>query len=247
MISPLSSISIPNTKSGGSRSRGRARRRRSRRSRNTVTRGSRGQANGDVPKRAKSTYVTLSTRIPRETEIFTCRQELGVTTLAASNAAIVSTAFNFQLSQVSLDSNLKALFDQYRVDAVRIRIAPQNNAIGLVTNSTTTLVDLYSVIDYDDATNNVTTDALARKYSNCCVLAPGESVERTFQPRAAVAAYQGAFTGYGNVGGMWFDTAYDAVQHYGMKIFIPQATVAQTLLQTWDVFFELFISFRNIE
>jgi hypothetical protein len=130
------------------------------------------------------------------------------------------------------------------IEAVRFTIRPQNNAIGLVTNSTTTLVPLYCVIDYDDSTN-LTSVAAAEAYSTCLVLSPGESCDRTFKPRIALAAYSGAFTSYANAPSMWIDAGSTGVQHFGVKTYVPGGAAGQTLLQSWDVIVEYFIRFRK--
>jgi len=135
-------------------------------------------------------------------------------------------------------------FDQYRYRAVRFTIAPQNNAIGLVTNSTTSLVPLYCVIDYDDGTN-LTSASQAQGYNNCIQLNPGESLTRVFRPRMAIGAYTGTFGGFANVDPMWCDATSSGILHYGIKVFIPGNTAAQTTLQSWDVVLEHFIEFRN--
>jgi hypothetical protein len=135
-------------------------------------------------------------------------------------------------------------YDQYKLLAVRVSIVPQNNAVGLVTNSTTGLVPLYCVIDYDDATV-LTTAAQAEGYNNCITLGPGESLIRTFRPHMAIAAYSGSFTSYANAEPMWIDAASNTVQHYGIKVFIPATTAAQTLLQTWNVIIEYAWALKN--
>jgi hypothetical protein len=165
--------------------------------------------------------------------------------LTAQAGVVTTSQPFFTLNALDQVASFQALFNEWRIDALRVKIVPQNNAIGLVTNTTTSLVELYNVIDYNDSTA-LASVAAAREYENCMVLAPGESGERVFQPRAATAMYQGAFTAYGNVGGAWVDIAYPGTIHYGMKIIIPAATVGQTLLQSWDVFFEAFVSFRNV-
>jgi len=167
------------------------------------------------------------------------------TVQSASSSSTVANNYYFTLNSLPNYTAL-SIWDQYRIEAIRIAFVPQNNAIGLVTNSSSSLVDLYCVIDYDDAVNLGSTSA-ALKYDNVIVAAPGESLERTFRPRIAKAAYQtGGFTGYVNEESAWLDTTYNAIQHYGVKIFIPQATASQTTLQTWDVFIEYFVSFRSI-
>lgn len=153
--------------------------------------------------------------------------------------------FQFNLANVSNATTFQNLFDQYRIDAIRMTIKPQNNAVGLVTNSTTTLVPLYVVIDYDNV-SNLTTVASALAYQNCVVLEPGESVVRDFQPRIAMAAYSGAFTSFANVEPMWIDSASPSVQHYGVKFLIPGVAAAQTILQSWDITFEYYLSFKSL-
>jgi hypothetical protein len=135
-------------------------------------------------------------------------------------------------------------FDQYRLSAVRFTLAPQQNAVNLQITSTTTLATVYCVIDYDDATA-LTTLAQAAGYNNCVTLAPGESVSRTFRPRMAVAAYSGTFASYASTEPMWIDSVSTGVQHYGIKLFIPGVTAAQTLLPSWLVTVEYAWELRN--
>jgi len=103
---------------------------------------------------------------------------------------------------------------------------------------------MYVVIDYDDGTA-LTSANLASAYSNCVVLNPGESCERTFSPHMALAAYGGAFTSYANVSPQWIDAASTGVQHYGVKVWVPNCTVGQTLLQSWDVTIEHYLEMRK--
>jgi hypothetical protein len=195
---------------------------------------------GDIPRPLIRTYTTKSTSIPPMTDSCTlrCTQTSVVT---ASASAAVNGVYYFSLTASNLSTGP---FDQYRIEAIRFSVIPQNNAIGLVTNSTTSLVPLYSVIDYDDA-NALGSANAAVAYNNCVTLAPGESCERLFKPRMALAAYSGAFTSYSNTQPTWIDVVSPGVQHYGIKLFIPQATVAQTLLQSWEVVQEYWISLRN--
>jgi hypothetical protein len=195
---------------------------------------------GDIPRPVIRTYTTKSTSVPPGTDICTLRcTQTGV--LTASASAAVAGVYYFSLTASNLSTGP---FDQYRIEAIRFSVIPQNNAIGLVTNSTTSLVPLYCVIDYDDA-NALGSATAAVAYNNCVTLAPGESCERLFKPRMALAAYAGAFSAYSNMQPEWIDVVSAGVQHYGIKVFIPQATAAQTLLQSWEVVQEYWISLRN--
>jgi len=165
--------------------------------------------------------------------------------VSATPTTNTTAQFVFQLSNLDGYTNFTSLFDQYLLQAVRVSIVPNNNAIGLQTNTTTNLVPLYCVLDYDDNTA-LASIAAAREYDNCIICEPGESLIRTFSPRIATAAYSGAFTSFANMGPQWIDAASTSVAHYGMKIFIPGVATSQTQTQTWDVQFEYFFSFRSL-
>jgi hypothetical protein len=199
---------------------------------------------GDNPSAFRADVTTISCRIPRCTDIYVTRQVTGPTNIVATPTSVVNQTTYFQLSNLDNAAAFENVFDQYRIDAIRMTCKPQNNAVGLVTNSTTALVPLYCVIDYDNS-SNLTTAAVAREYANCIVLEPGESFVRVFQPRVAVAAYSGSFSSFENVSPPWIDCASPSVQHYGVKILIPGTTASQTLLQSWDVTYEYYISFKS--
>jgi hypothetical protein len=182
----------------------------------------------------------MSTPLPRVTEHAIVRGVANAV-VTASPTLDVKNSYNFQLGNANIGSGF---FDQYRILAVRFTVSSQNNAIGLVTNSTTVLVPMYIVIDYDDS-GTLGSVGAAEAYSNCLVLHPGESCERIFKPRVALGAYNGTFTGYANVGDVWLDAGSNNVQHYGVKTFVPACAVGQTLLQSWDIHIEYFVEFRK--
>jgi len=179
--------------------------------------------------------VTISTRIPKVTE-YTVVRAIQNNVLTASSSLQAPTYY-FALNSANVGTGF---FDMYRIAAIRFNIRPQQNAIGLTTNSTTTVTSIYCVIDYDDDAS-LGSIAAAESYSNCLVLPPGQSCSRTFKPRVAVSAYTGSFNGYTNMADPWIDAASTNVRHYGIKIVIPSITVAQTQLQSWDLSSEYFI------
>ncbi len=183
--------------------------------------------------------VTISTRIPKVTE-YTVVRGIQNASITASSSTQFPTYY-FSLSNANVGSGF---FDQYRIPAVRFCIRAQQNAIGLTTNANTTVTSLYCVIDYDDDTA-LASIAAAQSYSSCLVLPPGQSCSRTFRPHLALAAYQGAFTGYVNESNQWIDSASNDVRHYGVKLVVPGVTAAQTQLQSWDVSIEYFIELRK--
>jgi len=204
------------------------------------------ESEGDIPKVERYSQNTLSCIPPQVTNIFTARS-LTITSAGVVQSATINVAptWTFLLSDIDNFTSFTGLFDQYRIDCVRFIIRPNNNAIGLVTNSTTILVPMYCVIDYDNAAV-LSTAAEARSYDNVMIVAPGESACRTFCPHAADALYAGAFTSFGNVKHPWIDSANPSVQHFGLKLFVPSGVAGQTLLQSWIVEREYFLSFRKI-
>jgi len=168
---------------------------------------------------------------------------LGHSVIAATPTSVNPLSLNFSLSQTGLNSS--GQWDQYKILAIRQTVVPDQNAVGLFTNSTTSFPPLYWVLDYDDS-SNLGSVAAAEAYSNCVVLGAGESAERTFRPRIAVGAYTGSvFTGFVNMQDQWIDAASNTVLHYGSKFIVPGAVTSQTLLPSWQISTEYFVAFRK--
>jgi hypothetical protein len=176
--------------------------------------------------------------LPKVTE-YTVIKGSSTTTLQAGTAQ--APTFNFTMGQFTVGTGF---YDQYKFEAIRFTITPQQNAIGLFTNSTSSAVPIYCVIDYDDSTALSSVGAAAG-YANCVIINPGESCERVFKPHMALAAYSGTFASYANVVPTWIDSASSSVQHYGIKLYIPAITVGQTQVQDWNVTVEAFVALRK--
>jgi hypothetical protein len=196
--------------------------------------------------RKASAYSTVSC-VPRPvSSVYTVR----ITTQSSSLLTVTPTAtqnptYTFSLGDLDESTEFTGLFDQYRIDCVCFKLLPMQNAIGLTTNSTTTCVTPYVVVDYDDA-SAITSAAQARSFESCIIVPPGKECTRQFRPRIAIAAYSGTFTSFANMADQWIDSNSNSVAHYGIKVFLPGATAAQTLLQSWTVEREYWLSFRKV-
>lgn len=140
----------------------------------------------------------------------------------------------YNITYVTLDSlpdytNFTALFDQYKINFVKVQFHPPyvtgSGAQPLAATATTAfrpMIRLHSAVDLDDATPPTIVDTL-RQYETYMVTdltapsMPPQGYVRKFRPHAAIAMYSGAFTSYGNVVGQWIDAASPGVQHYGLK------------------------------
>jgi hypothetical protein len=196
----------------------------------------------DVPKTMASDITTMSVVPPSVTQR-TCVRSIQTAGIVQSATANVAPTYYFNLANAGIGS---AFFDQYRIAAIRFNVKPLNNAVGLVTNSTTSMQSLYCVIDYDDA-NALANQQAATNYSNCVIIPPGKSCSRTFRPHAALGAYGGSlFTGFANVSDVWLDAGSTTVQHYGVKFWLSSGIAGQTTLLAWDIDIEYFIEMRMV-
>jgi hypothetical protein len=161
--------------------------------------------------------------------------------LTQSATVPVFTATRFIAANLATDfASLAAVFDQYRIVGVEIKLIPHINS---TTGSAATAMSgqLYTVIDYDDATNLMAISAL-EAYDNCVSAPAYQVVRRCFAPRIALAAYSGAFTSFANEEAGWIDCASGNVEHYGLKVGTDPGTTGA--LQSWDLQIKAVIEFR---
>lgn len=210
-----------------------------------------GRANGvlrrftDVPAAEKFDYVTRSIPTPLTSSQLLFRQVAPAQILTASTSGALATVFTFALNGLAGSSTPASLFDFYRLEAIRMSVKPQNRAISVVDPTATKLVNMYWVLDYNDAVPPTVPSDLT-VYENCMILAPGESGQRTFRPKAKVVVDSAAGTDYMSVEPGWMPTTSDDVLHYGAKILAPVVNGAQTVLQTWTVTIEYYIAFKKV-
>jgi len=200
---------------------------------------------GDVPRRQPVDQTTVSIKAPTPTGSLCYRQIAPVQTFQVSAGAASAPVITFALNGITGAGTLASTFDLYRIEAIRMTIRPNNNAIGLVDPTVTLSVPLYWVIDYTDSVP-LPSAATATEYDNCMVVSPGESAERTFRPMYSLVAKSSAGTDYISRTGDWLDTSSDDILHYGCKFYIPAGAAVQTFLQTWTVEIAYFLTFRQV-
>jgi len=197
------------------------------------------KAKSDIPPPHRCTLVTSSTAIPPIPKNYTFRQlDTNGVTIAGVVGSVAGGAFQFNLNSLSNAAAFVALFDQYRIRAIRLTFLPRTNVV----SGTAYNPPLYTVIDYDDTATLGTRSAMTQR--DCCTVTQVyESLQRTFTPHIAVAAYSGTFTSYANEVAPWLDCGSPSIQHYGLKWFIDSCATPAPL---WDVEIEYWIEFRNV-
>jgi hypothetical protein len=161
--------------------------------------------------------------------------------LTLSNAADTAVGKYFTLSQVGSYAEYCNLFDQYRILEIEIWIEP---TMTMATAAASESAFYITCPDLDDAGTPTV---------NSMQLKPGaiqsgifHSHYHRFQPRTATPSYQAsAFTGY-SVGepGIWLNTTYPDIQHYGLKI---GASISQTNAIVLRATVRFTVEFRGID
>jgi len=145
-------------------------------------------------------------------------------------AAVVNTsiapfagAWAFRLSDVSGYDEFTALYDEYRIDEIKVTFHNYGKTEA-PTNTTLASTILYTV-DFDDDTPPANILEL-QEHTNCKLLTTrAKKWGVRFRPSVAPMFYNTALTsGYGRKTGAWLDCAKPDIPHYGLKMWINQAT-----------------------
>lgn len=161
-------------------------------------------------------------------------------TIAYSTTDIFFSLY-FQAGDLPQISSFSALFDQYRIEEVKVHFFPVFNQSAQLASPD--YADLVMVVkDYDDATVPTTRGQIL-EYEDIVVKWMYNPFTVQLKPRAAVAAYNGSFSAYTNVKAPWIDLATTNTQHYGLKGHFGATSAGGCY---WRVVCEMAISFRCI-
>lgn len=144
------------------------------------------------------------------------------------NVSFFSMANMFTLDMLPDYSEFTTLYDQYKINRVKVKMTPYSTAsmlqTGVTTNNNQSLgLILHSCIDYDDASAfaasstgiNAMRQFLSYRTRN---FINGRPVKIYFKPRIAMAAFGGGvFGSYASATPKWIDCDSSSVQHYGTK------------------------------
>jgi len=159
--------------------------------------------------------------------------------ISSSNVTSSFAGFNYTLSQLDQAATWTAVFDQYQIARLEVRLIPR---VDSNTTATTGFGLVYSAIDYDDSTTPPSIASIEQR-ENCNVEPALREQSVVFTPHAALAAYSGVFTSFANVKDMWIDSGSATVQHYGFKTGWTSTSVNN---QTIDVITRMVVRFRNV-
>lgn len=169
--------------------------------------------------------------------------------LIQNGATVVYFAAGFRLDDLSNAAAYATLFDQYRIDRVRMHFRSRNpSAFVANTASPNGSVPIgYIVVDRDDASAPSSISSLMQ-YDNCIALNGSDSAYVDLVPTVTSAVFaSGAFSGYStrDSDSVWLDVANADVVTYGIKGAVGTLTATTTSAWTWDIVPEYIVSFRK--
>jgi len=158
-------------------------------------------------------------------------QSASQTIISSTTVDVMGSIINALTSSADA-SSWAAVYDAYRIMAVTAKWIPlASNQSGFV----------HTVIDYDDGSTPAS-ESYMLQYDTLQTSPGGVEFERTWIPRIASAAYNGALAAYYQPPPFqWIDAAGPSVQHYGLKYYIP----ATTTVSTWKVIINVTFQFKS--
>lgn len=162
----------------------------------------------------------------------------------------------FRLVDVSGQSEFVALYDQYRIRYVKVRIQPRTEVITTTLTGSTGLVQpslrILRAIDYDSATNTVD-PGLLRQYGTCKEIlyrdVHNKDLTVFFTPACLTQIYENSLnTAYNPKFWQWLDCNDNQTLHYGLKMMLDNRGSAFTDSQIgmgFDYDVQYYLEFRN--
>ncbi len=172
-----------------------------------------------------------------------------VAQLIQGSATAVYFAIAFQLSDLTQSTTLAALFDQYRIEKVKVHFKSRNNAVSVFNTASPNggVPTGYLVVDRDDGTA-LTSMSDPLQYDNVVSFNGEEDSTVELVPSITPAVYSGgAFSGYTTAPSTshWIDIANTSIPAYGIKGAVGPLSASVTSSWVWDITAEYIVSFRK--
>lgn len=172
-------------------------------------------------------------------------------------AAVINKNLVFTLDDVSGNTELKALYDVYRIKYVKVVMTPRTQVVTQSISTTgsgfVSTVKLLHAIDYDSSSPGQTPAAL-REYQSCKIIEYGDTKNKNltvfFTPRINILVEQ-SDAGNGSLnsqGWQWIDTQSAAVRHYGLKMILQNSGAtwgSVNVGQGYDINVQYYLEFKN--
>lgn len=204
--------------------------------------------------RKKKRYSKRRSVVPRNklsSQVYHFKRYATPTFLTTSGAVYEGYSFTFSLSKLPDYTEFVNMFDQYRINMVKLYFVPNGSV-----NQSDPVVSLqlsdywnciYSAIDTNDGTVP-TNDNTLRQYPTFRFSPNTKVHKRVVYPKPLIEVYKTAVsTGYSNLPNskkMWLATNDSSVPYYGLKVGVDNPTVS-TSVNMYKVQVVYYLSFRN--
>lgn len=189
-------------------------------------------------------------------QIHNFKRTFYVGTYTASISALgvatpIAQGLQFNLNQLPSSGEFQSLYDQYKINGVKLKITPATSE-GILSPLAGTaqplgFSPLHTVLDFDDATVPTSEDQLL-EYGSHKQTAPFRSHTRYFKPKCAMQVYRSATsTAYRPISSQWLDMSYVDVPHYGVKVWAsaPNTNSGTAQSITYKVYATLYFACKN--
>lgn len=184
-------------------------------------------------------------RSPRQPVQYFKRSQYYSGVYANSTTADTFYSIPFSLNALPNYTEFTALYDQYRINGVKVTIIPRGNSAEIGASATTgQAVGVFSVIDYDDG-SLLTSIQQACQYPNMKMTRSNQMHMRYLKPRCELA---GTITSTPTTGAImatrgWIDADAAGVPHYGLKLIFQQSP---NTVQQFDLKLDYYLAFKSV-
>lgn len=159
-------------------------------------------------------------------------------------------ALSFNISQLPNYTEFTALFDQYRINKIKVTLYPHANSTETPCNATNDFIPLIAFCeDTDDATTPTSVDDLNQK-PNVRYSRFNKPISMWIKPHVATEVYRSTITtGYGNIANAWIDSISSDIPHYGFKWAImgdSESGVGGNAIMKYEIVVQYYCSFRGV-
>lgn len=203
-----------------------------------------------VANRRRRMMRRMRRRMPQPVQYFKRSVYLSGNIVTSTTSDTFTNQF-FALSNVPNSSEFTSLYDQYKINAVKVSLIPRGNTAEITAASGASAVfqgqsvGVFSVIDYDD-TALLTSINEACQYQNMKMSRATRTHSRYLKPRFNLQGITNQGTGATgptmNTRG-WIDCSQINVPHFGLK-WAFQQNVNYNL--QYDVKIDYYLAFKNV-
>lgn len=158
-------------------------------------------------------------------------------------------AYNFQLANLPSSVDFTALYDQYRIAAVRIMFLPEWNSFypGTTAGALPSIPTIYTILDFDDSVSPANLSEVLQ-FKTVKMQPLNRMHSRYLKPRTAATVYRAGTTAAYSIGSRytWINSAYADVQYFGVKGLIDTVPSTVNTSQVVKVLAKFYVQCRMV-